>query len=281
MSNVYGGGGTLPSLSWQARYLNEKARRDSTPSNVDVDANADVDVDVNSGPTYGSSNNTAANRRAAGNLGAIGAYNAQSIKDQAARGKANYDLADQQNTQLAQVQKEQNSRKASADRFGQQKKLQSSVSSLRDATGNAMQGSGTWNIIDMLRTRLDLDNNEVWNTLTQNQNAVRNALDEALNANVVASNDLFSNAEAGLRGIEADTSAQLNNIDPDLFVAPGTGAANFGSAGYANANMTPAHMAALAGYLMPASNISPKPASKATGNSYYDKYILNPYNRRA
>ena len=222
-------------------------------------------------------------RTAASHQNALAEYNAQSTKNQLSQTLGNYDLSDQQNRALADVQLKQNSRAAAADRFGQNRKLQTSAQAIMGAAGNALNGSSTENLLNMLATRTDLDNAEVWESLTSNQNQVLNALQESLNQNVVSRNDAAINAEKGLRDIEADTAAQLNNINPNLWVAPGEGDANVGSAGTYDANRTAANLAQVSCYLMPdgakrqASNL--QQPNKVSGNDYYSQ-LLNSYNRR-
>lgn len=233
---------------------------------------------------YDSAEITAREQGAADNLGKVAGHNAQSTKNQFGQQLENYDLADKQNRYLADVERDQNSRKAAADRFGQQKKMQSSVGSVLGSAGNALNGSSMYDILDMVRTRTDLDNNETWGSLQQNQNAVENAYNESLNQNVLNRNDAASNAEFGLRGIEGDTAAQRNNLNPNLFVDPGTGEADVGAAGYYDANKVAANQAKLGGYLMEdnAQQNADKvqKANKTTGNSYYDR-LLNGYNQRS
>src|SRR5574344_104803 len=138
---------------------------------------------------YDSAEVTDRERQAADHLGTIAGYNAQSPHNQLKQQLGNYDLADQQNRSLADVQRDQNSRKAASERFGQNKKLQSSTQGLLGAAGNALNGTGLYRVLDMLATRTDLDNNEVWNALAQNQNTVENAYNESMNQNVLARND--------------------------------------------------------------------------------------------
>lgn len=222
---------------------------------------------------------TADKNRSAGNLGAIAGFNAQSTKDQLARDFERYALSDKQNRQLAELEMDQNSGKAAGERFAQFKKLQSSASSLFGGAGNAMQGSGTGSAIEMLKSRNDLDSGDVLGILTQNQNATRNALNESINANILARNDAAAAAEFQLRAIEADTAAQLNNIDPKLFSKPGTGKANVYSSGVAKRNTRPANVATSAGYITPPAGSIPK-AAPTGGSSYYDS-LLNSYNTRS
>ena len=223
---------------------------------------------------------TAAQRTAAGNLNTLGKFNADSTKEQLARALANFDLADRQNRASAEIQRKQGSRKGAADRFAQARRFQQTTQGLLGAAGNSMQGSGLWSILDMLRARSDTDSGEFFSTLAQNRDAIQNALDEALSANVLARNEAASTAEFGLRGIEADTAAQLNNINPKLFKTPGLGGVTYGSKNYAASKSSPAHKATLAGYLTPASQASRRPgAQPASGSSYFDS-LLSGYNRR-
>ena len=216
---------------------------------------------------------SSAQRKAAANLGSIAGYNAITSKRQYDEAMRNYDMSDQQNRRLADVQYDQNSGKTSAERFAAEKRLQASTGGMLSAAGNAMQGSGTRNLIDMLQGRTDLDSGEALSTLTQNQNAVRNALDEALNANAIARNDTRASTAAALRGIEADMAAQLNNIDPELFALPGSGAAGFGSDYYNRASgRHPAHVAQRAGYYMPPMR-GARTANARTGNTYFDTLL--------
>lgn len=233
---------------------------------------------------YDSAEVTDRERSAANNLNSIATYNAGSTQNQLSQALQNYDLADRQNRALADVQRDQNSRKASNDRFGANRKLQTATQGLLGTIGNGLNGSSAYRLMDMLATRTDLDNNEVWNTLTQNQNSVENAYNESMNQNVLARNDAASNAEYGLRGINADTAAQLNNINPSLFAAPGTGGSNITADGTYEANRSPANIAQLSGYIMPDNAAAQARQTQApntmTGNSYFDR-LLNSYNRRS
>lgn len=159
-------------------------------------------------------------QKAADNLSALAEWNSQSTVNQLNQQLANYDLADQQNRQLADRQLYQNSQKARNERFAQQKKLQSAAKGLLSTAGNALQGSNLGGVAGMLRTQQDLDNNDSWTTLQQNQNTVENAYQESLNQNQIARNDLLSNAEYALRGYKSDMAAQLNNINPSLWQSP-------------------------------------------------------------
>lgn len=284
MALVAGGGGFTP-LSPQARFLKEQARRNagqtiSSPSKAPKPkASNKVSSSSSGSRSLASSGPTAAEKKAAKNLKDIAAYNAQSLRDQLAGTLSNYDLADEQNEALAGLQKTQNSEKGASERFAQNKRLQMATQGMLGAAGNALQGSGAINTIDMLRGRSDLDNGETLDTLKQNQNTVMNALREALNANITARRDAVDTARSSLRGIEADTAAQLNNIDPSLYAAPGTGSADFGDIAYTPPS-TPTSLVPGSGYLMPAlSNQARQTAPNRTGNSYFDR-LLNLYKGR-
>lgn len=222
----------------------------------------------------------AKNKKAAANLALISKYNAKTAMDEFDAARAGYDQADQQNRQSAEVQKKQNSRTSSNDRFAQLLKLQSSASDIIGGAGNAIQGSQAGNLSGMLRRRNNMDSSESLSTLTTNQNAVINALNDALSANAIARNEAAMSVERALRGIEADYAAQLNTIDPSLFIEPGKGKAALGSAGFADSRKVTPQMAQLAGYITSAPSSSPVATTQAnTGSSYFDQ-LMNGYNRR-
>ena len=217
-------------------------------------------------------------RQAANNLTSIANYNAQSTKNQLAQQLENYDLADKQNRALADTEKNQSSKLAAADRFAQNKKLQNATRGLLGTVGSGLYGSTLYNIMDMLRNRQDLDSQATLNTLQQNWDTAENAYNESANSNVLSRNDAATNAEYALRGIQSDTAAQLNNINPDLFVAPGEGDTNVGADGTAADNKHEANLARMSGYIMPSKNQieqQTKPRS-VTKNSYFNK-LMNGY----
>jgi hypothetical protein len=230
----------------------------------------------------GSTKPTAAQKKAANQLRGIAGFNATSTTDQLNRALGDFDLADRQNTALADVQHQANSKQSAADRFSQLKKLQSSTRGVLGAAGNAMQGSQTGSLIGMLTNRNDADTAEVLGTLAQNQNAVSNSLTESMNANVLSRRDAINNAIFGLRGIEADTAAQMSTINPDLYKAPGAGGT---AALIAKHGATAENRAKASGYFLPdnegakAAKLA-KPGSTMRGTSYFDK-LLNSYNQRS
>lgn len=217
-------------------------------------------------------------RQAADNLVNIANYNADSTKNQLSQQLANYDLADQQNRALADTEKNQSSKSAAADRFSQNKKLQNATRGLLGTVGNGMYGSTLWNIMDMLRSRQDLDNQTTLNTLQQNWDTAENAYNESANSNVLARNDAASNAEYALRGIQSDTAAQLNNINPDLFVSPGEGDTNVGADGTYENNKRGPNLAKMSGYIMPSQNqIEAQTKPKSQTRTNYFNNLMNSY----
>ena len=156
--------------------------------------------------------------------------------------------------------------------------VQNATRGLLGTVGSGLYGSTLYNIMDMLRNRQDLDSQATLNTLQQNWATAENAYHESANANVLSRNDAATNAEYALRGIQSDTAAQLNNINPDLFVAPGDGDTNVGADGTAADNKHEANLARMSWYIMPSKNQieqQTKPRS-VTKNSYFNK-LMNGY----
>lgn len=228
---------------------------------------------------YDSGEITDRERQAATNQKDLAGWNADTVKRQHAQQMGIYDMADQQNRRLADVQLIQNSRKTEADRFEAQRDLQNAALGLFGSMGNAMNGSTLGNTMYMLGDRNDKENQTYWNQLQQNQNAVENAYDESVNQNNVARNQASSNAEASLRGLEGDLAANLNNINPNLYESP----SGTYSDGFYDANKVEANMAKLAGYLIPEGSIRSDTVynsrNKVGGNSYFAR-LMNKFNGR-
>lgn len=199
---------------------------------------------------YDNAEVTERERRAAENQKAIAKYNADATRNQLSNQLANYDFANRQNRRLADVQLKQNSRKTEADRFDAMRDLRNATTGLLGSMNQAMNGSAVGNLMSMLDDRMDKDNMTFWTQHQVNQNAVENAYDEAVNQNNVAKNDAIANAEQQLKSMEADLAANLSNINPNLYEAPGTGSTNLGSGDIASQKVTE-NQARLSGYLMP------------------------------
>lgn len=160
---------------------------------------------------------TARERKAAKNQTAISTRNVKDVQNQLARQLSNYDFADAQNRALADTQLDQNSRKTSADRYEAQRDLQAATLGLLGSMGSAMNGSTTGNLMSMLRSRNDKENNTFWAQHQVNQDAVENAYNDSLNQNNVARRDAMQSAEKAIRDIETDWGANMNNINPNLY----------------------------------------------------------------
>jgi len=197
---------------------------------------------------------TARERKAAQNQTATSKQNVRDVQNQLRRQLANYDFADAQNRALANAQLRQNSRKTSADRFEAQRDLQAATLGLLGSMGSAMNGSSTGNLLRMLESRNDKENNTYWAQLQENQDQVENAYNDSVNQNRVARRDAMQSAEKAIRDIEGDWRANMNNINPNLF--PGaTGSVGKDSAVASqtawNANNAKQNNARMSGYVIP------------------------------
>jgi len=156
-------------------------------------------------------------KKAGANQTTISKQNVRDVQNQLRRQLANYDFADRQNRALADTQLRQNSRKTSADRFEAQRDLQAATLGLLGSMGTAMNGSTTGNLMNMLRSRNDKENNTYWAQHQTNQDSVENAYNDSLNQNNVARRDAMQSAEKAISDITSDWRANMNNINPSLF----------------------------------------------------------------
>lgn len=166
---------------------------------------------------YDNAELTEREKQAAQNQTAISTQNVRDVQNQLRRQLSNFDFADAQNRALADTQLKQNSRKTSADRFEAQRDLQAATLGLLGSMGSAMNGSTTGNLMRMLESRNDKENNTYWAQHQTNQDAVENAYQESLNQNQAARRDAMQSAEKAIRDIEGDWRANMNNINPTLF----------------------------------------------------------------
>lgn len=222
-------------------------------------------------------------RLAAARQKEIAARNAEGVKNQLRRQLANYDLADQQNAALRDVQLKQNERKAEADRFEAQRNLRNAALGLFGSMGNtAMNSSTLGNTMSMLRDRNDADNSVYWQQLMENRDTVLNAYDESVNQNQIAKNDAVINAEKALRDIEDDLSANLSNINPNLYQAPASASdMRFYATELYDENKVNPNIAKLAGYIMPenAEQTIRSQRNRVQRNDYFGN-LMNRFNRR-
>lgn len=230
---------------------------------------------------YDNAEVTERERLAANNLKSIADYNAKSTLNQLANQQGNYDFANRQNRRLADVQLKQNSRKTEADRFEAMRDLQNASLGLFGSMNQAMNGSTVGNMMRMLENRNDKDNDTYWTQHQVNQDSVNNAYDESYNQNQVAKNDAAINAEKALADMQGDLAANLSNINPSLYSAPGEAGANLGAAGTYDQNRVAEHNAQLSGYLMPDNSVQAardiSARNRLRGNDYYSR-LINSFN---
>lgn len=164
----------------------------------------------------GSSAPTQQQKDAQANLGAIAGYNAGTATGKAGNMDKALDIADQQNESKYQMAVRQAKRRADDDWYAQVQKLQSVNSQLADASGNAMYGSFSDDLSDLIARRDDMDDVAVLNQLRQNMEDADEEYIAALMANNNARNETYADTEESLRSIVSDYAAQSNNIHPDL-----------------------------------------------------------------
>lgn len=203
------------------------------------------------------------NKQAAQNQTALSQQNIRDVKNQLARQLSNFDLADAQNRALADTQLNQNSRKMSADRFEAQRDLRDAALGLLGSMGQAMNGSSTGNLMRMLQSRNDKENNTFWAQHQVNQDAVENEYNDSLNQNNIARRDAMQGAEKAIKDISADWAASMANIDPDWFKLGNVGDIDAATSDQRKAakslssdtawtpNAAPQNNATISGYLIP------------------------------
>lgn len=238
---------------------------------------------------YDSGEITERERRAANNQTAISSQNIRDLQNQLSRQLSNYDFADAQNRALADTQLRQNSRKTSADRFEAQRDLQAATLGLLGSMGSAMNGSTTGNLMRMLESRNDKENNTYWAQHQVNQDSVENAYNDSLNQNNVARRDAMQSAEKGIKDIENDWRANMNNINPNLFPGANTTVGNDASLSPNTAwdeGRVTRNNSEISGYVQP--SILPissryqgrsAPQNRIGGNDYFSQ-LMNRFNGR-
>lgn len=218
-------------------------------------------------------------RLAGENQVTIAKQNADDVRNQLAKQLETYDFANRQNRALADVQLQQNSRKTSADRFEAQRDLQNAALGILGSMNQAMNGSAVGSFMRMLENRNDKDNNTYWAQHQVNQDTVENSYQDSFNQNQVAKRDAVTSAEKAIRDIESDLSANLNNINPNLFAAPGRDNANLDSGSvWTGAGDIKENNARVSGYVMP-DNRNGATRNQLLGNDYYSR-LINRFNGR-
>ena len=175
-----------------------------------------------SGGSGGSSGDlTDEEREAAKNQNALAKMNIQDLQNQLNRQLDIYNQSDAQNKRLADAERMQASRKAESDRFDAQRNLQAASLSLLGDMGQAMNGSATGNLMRMLETRNDLEDNAQLSQLLSNWEQTNNQYNDTLNQNRIARMEAMANAEKAINDATRNWMAALNNIDPSLFPKDG------------------------------------------------------------
>lgn len=219
-------------------------------------------------------------RTAAENQTKISRDNVRDTMHQLSRQLDTYDLADKQNRRLADVQLQQNARKASADRFEAQRDLQAATLGMLGSMGTAMNGSSLGNLMGMLRQRNDKENNTYWAQLQSNDDQVENNYQDSVNQNNIARRDTMSSAEKAIRDTEADWAANLNNINPNLFKR---GAVDNDEALSSSKAWQPDRLkteqAIMSGYVRPDMTSFPKRNVTYGGGDYFSQ-LMRRFNRR-
>lgn len=207
----------------------------------------------------------------------ISKHNYDAAKEQLEQKLANYDLAEKQNRALADAELQEADRKNASERFGQLRKLQSTVASLMSSAGNALAGSGTDNLLRMIADRNDLDDNSAFESLATNRDQIENAFNESQNQNRLAYNEALINAQKAFRDLQADLAAQTNSINPNLYIAPKADENPVYAQGTYDNGKRDGNFAKASGYFTPANDSATKrtrrPNPVNNGNGYYDRLV--------
>ena len=164
----------------------------------------------------GSSKPSAAQEKAAANLGAIVSENADNLRDKYENAMANLKIADEQNQSIRDANLRHAKQAAGSDWFRQHLKLQKVASAVTDRSSNALRGSFNSDFRDLLRTADDNIDSETLDTQRENVNSALLSYFESLAQNINSRNEMAADTESGLRELYADFLAQLNNIHPVL-----------------------------------------------------------------
>ena len=232
---------------------------------------------------YDKSEVTDREKKAAKRQNALATFNAKATQKQLKNQLATYDKADQQNRNLRDRELTQYARKSEVDRFQAQRNLQNAALSLFGSMNQAMNGSSVGNLMDMLSNRNDSDNVTYWNELQENRNQARNKYRESLNQNNASRLDAINSASKTVSDIMGDRSANLNNINPELYEKPSGNKALNKIQKQINAQRKKVKLtdASASGYVMP-SNAEQKVTGKRNklrGGDYYSK-LINGFNGR-
>lgn len=162
-------------------------------------------------------------KRAADRTKEIAKYNAATINEQLKNQLAAYDQANVQNRNLADTEIMQARKKAAGDSFDAQRSLQDSTTGIMGALNTAGNGISYYNLMRMLANRNDINNNTYLDQAQRDIDTIENEYMQNYNQNNLARLDALANARAQIRGINADTAANLNNLstdDEDFYKSP-------------------------------------------------------------
>lgn len=191
------------------------------PTAEEVKGGGGDDSNSSGGSVYGyggggGSGPTPEQQQAAGNLGSITGYNADTITGRYDQSMDTFDLADEQNRRLRDNNILLSKQDAGSDWFRQHLKLQRTASALNDRSGNAMRGSYLYDYRDVLATADDNIDSTTLDSMRQNVNQILQSYFESAAQNNVSRQEAAMDTEASLRELYADYAAQLNNIHPEL-----------------------------------------------------------------
>jgi hypothetical protein len=211
-------------------------------------------------------------------------YGSTSIDNQLSQGIENLQKANTQERSLADVQKKQNQRTSANNRFQQYNTLMNVLGTILGpaSSGNMLNGSTAYNLSNLLTNRNNADSATAWDQLTNNQNAIENAYQQAVNSNANAQNEAASLAEYNKRLLKQNNAETINNSDSGGFENPAT-SDRIATDNIYKDNSLPAQLAQLAGYITPEAAQEnarkTQTANKQTGNSYWNQ-LINSYGGR-
>lgn len=164
----------------------------------------------------GSSSPTSDERDTFDNLGAVTGFNIDTLKNSFTMGDKVQGINDDFLKSFRDLQFDRAARKANDEWYKQVQNLQSVISQLSDAAGNAFNGSFIEDLWDLGAKRFDQDAVTVLDNLRESWDDIWATYDESIQAGINARNDLAADVETDIRDISADYFAQGNNINHEL-----------------------------------------------------------------
>lgn len=172
------------------------------------------------GGGYNAGHVTDREREAFDNLTAIAVYNRDTITGDLDKANTVYDIAEEQANLLAKKQYCDAAQKADGEWFAQHQRLQVVMHQINDQAGNLLTGSGMYDWFDLVAMKDDMDDVAVLVQFRENLETVYNQLANTIISITNSRNDAAREAHKALREIIADSAAQANNINPNLFEDP-------------------------------------------------------------